>query len=107
MNPQPQTQPVTDEQLDSLIEAARPNLRNCFRAAIEQHAPVHFFEVAKLPLASGAEWSLVIAVMIEPFAALAGATMLQGMPAMQAAYAKLQKAPETAPLGSGFSVPGT
>lgn len=103
----PQSPPITDVQLDALIETARPVLRDCLRAAIKDYAPVHFIELGKIPLASGAEWSLMLAVMIEPFAALAGATMLQGMPAMQAAYAKLQKAPEIPPPGSGFSVPGT
>jgi hypothetical protein len=93
-------QPVTDQAIDALIEASRDNLRAAIRAAVEKLAPVHLFEIAKVPLQSGQQWNLVIAVMLEPMAGLVGATMLQGVPAMMAAYEKMQVKPVP------FSIPG-
>jgi hypothetical protein len=95
-------QPITDEQLDALIEAVRPQLRGMMRGAFEKLIPVHFLEVGKIPLPSGAQWQVVLAVMTEPMAALVGATALSGFPAMQAAFEKLREQPAT----TGFSVPG-
>jgi hypothetical protein len=94
---------ITDTQLDALIEAARPNLRAAIRASVEQLSPIHFFEIAKVPLQSGQEWTLNIAVMLEPMSTLISGMILQGVPPMMQAYEKL-KAPE--PAKSGFSVPG-
>ena len=96
-------QPLTDESIDALIEAARPALRSSIRASIEKLVPVHMFEVAKIPLPSGQQWQLVIAVMTEPMSSILAATALQGFPAMLAAFEKMQK-PAAPP--SGFSIPG-
>jgi hypothetical protein len=94
---------ITDAQLDALIEQARPNLRASIRAAIEQLSPIHFFEIAKVPLESGQQWQLSIAVMLEPMAGLISGMILQGVPPMMQAYEKL-KAP--APQKNGLSIPG-
>lgn len=99
-------QPATDEQINALIEQCRPALLNSIRAAIEKLAPIQMFEIAKVPLQSGQQWQLVIAVMLEPMSALVSGTVLQGVPAMMGAYEKLQKpaAPPSKP--NAFGIPG-
>lgn len=95
---------ITDQQIDDLIEAAKPNFRIALRAAMEHSAPAHMFEIAKLPLTSGQEWPVVVAILLEPMAAMLTHTILQGVPAMFAAYEKAQK--PAAPQASGFAIPG-
>jgi len=96
-------QPITDESIDALIEQAKPILRQSIRAAITQLVPIHLLEIAKIPLPSGQQWQLVLAVMTEPASNLVAGTMLNGFPSMIAAFEKMQKpAPQ-----SGFSIPGT
>lgn len=99
-------QPATDEQLNALIEQAKPALRESIRAAIEKLAPIQMFEIAKVPLQSGQQWQLVIAVMLEPMSALVSGTVLQGVPTMMAAYEKLQKPAAPAPKPNAFGIPG-
>jgi hypothetical protein len=94
---------MTDQQIDAYIEMARPNLRAAIRASVEQLSPIHFFEIGKVPLQSGGEWSLNIAVMLEPMSGLISGMILHGVPPMMQAYEKL-KSPE--PPKTGFSVPG-
>ena len=51
-----QAQPISDEQIDALIEEARPNLRAMIRGSFEQLVPVHLLEIGKIPLPSGQMW---------------------------------------------------
>ena len=95
-----QAQPITDESIDALIEAARPALRNSIRAAVEKLMPIHLFEIAKIPLQTGQQWQLVIAVMTEPMSALLSGTALHGFPGMMAAFEKMQKQAAAAPSSS-------
>lgn len=62
-------------------------------------------EAAIIPLPSGQQWKLVLAVMTEPMAALAGAVLLTGVPAMSAAFQKAQDQASPRPSG-GLMVPG-
>ena len=96
--------PITDEQLDSLIESNRQNFRTALRACMESLQPIMWFEIAKLPLPSGEQWQVGVAIALEPMAQMMMALSLQGMPAMEAAYRKLQT-PQNPPQGAGFTIP--
>jgi hypothetical protein len=103
MNPQP----ITDQQIDALIETARPQLRAMIRGVF-QGEPLHFLKIGEQPLPSGQTWQVVVAVMNEPFAAVASGTLMQGVPALMKAYEKLNKPAEPAiPSTAGFSIPGS
>jgi hypothetical protein len=99
-------QPITDQSLDALIEAARPNLREALRRGLQDLVPVSMMEAAIIPLPSGQQWKLVLAVMTEPMAALAGAVLLTGVPAMSAAFQKAQDPAPVPPTSGGLMVPG-
>lgn len=103
MTPSPQE--LSDEALDQLIEAARPSLRHMLRSTIKNEVPIHMVEIAKVPLPSGQQWSVTLAVMNEPFSVLAACTLMQGVPGMRAAFDKLNAKPETADPPPGFEIP--
>jgi hypothetical protein len=93
---------VTDEQIDALIESVKPNLRAAIRASFAPtFAPAHFLIMGTIPLPSGQEWKLVLAVMSEPTAEIVGTLVLQGVPGMTAAWQKM-----ASPPAAGFSAPG-
>jgi hypothetical protein len=105
VTPSPQqAQPISDEGLDQLIDAMRPQIREAIRAVFEG-SQCNMFELAQLPLPSGQKWSLVMAIMIEPFAAFAAHALMQGVPAMRASFEKQNAPAPSLPAGSGFEFP--
>jgi hypothetical protein len=98
--------PITDQQIDALIEQVRPQLRQMIRGVF-QGEPLHFLEIGKMPLPSGQTWQVVIAVMNEAFAGVASGTLMVGLPAFMKAYEKMNK-PAAVPVSEGaFSIPGS
>lgn len=102
-----QPQPITDTQIDALIETAKPAIRNMIRDVFSGVSPCNFLEIGKMPLPTGQEWQVVICIMNEAFAAVAAPTLLTGIPGLMDAYKKATT-PATAPPPSpgGFSIPG-
>ncbi len=98
--------PITDASIDALIEQAKPVLRSSIRAACEQLIPIHLVEIGKIPLPSGQQWQLVLAIMTEPMSNLVSAVALQGYPGIFSAFEKAQKSAEPAKVSGGFSIPG-
>lgn len=93
---------ITDEALDQLIETARPQIRAAFKETIANES-VSMFEVMKLPLPSGQQWSVAVFVMVEPYAILTAALIGNGVPGYQQSLVKRNAAPQpTEDLLGGF-----
>lgn len=90
-----------DARVDAVIEAATPNLKIALRNVLSSRDHAAMFDAAYMPLPSGQQWQVSIAVMSEPFAAIATPILSIGMNAMMRSFEKLQK-----PAEPGFSVPG-
>lgn len=97
---------ITDSQIDAHLESIKHRLRAAIRAAYDQLAPVNFLKVSDIPLPSGQNWQLVLAVMIEPMAELLAHTAMAGAPAMLASYAKMQQSATPGPTPSDSLIPG-
>jgi len=105
---------MTDAELDTLIEAARPSLRVAMRNAIEGKQQAMMFSLGQISFANKQSWSVSAFVLIEPLAALVQPMIMTGIPAMLASQMKPamkpsdQPSPSAPPRSSsgGLSVPG-
>lgn len=84
---------VTDEQLDALIERARPEIRRSLRGILNGEA-VHLFNIAEQPLPAGGSWAVVCCILSEPLACLTE-SVLKGADAMGNSYQKLHGPPKS------------
>ena len=101
MNP---AQTISDQQLDQMIDAVRPGLRGMLRNALTLSDPCSMLRIGLIPLKSGQQWEVVIAVLAEPFARMAKCALLDGWGSAMQSYEKLQ-APTPQGAG-GFQIPG-
>jgi hypothetical protein len=60
--------PLTDEQIDAVLEQQRPHLRACYRAMFEKGQPWVGVKVGSMPLPNGAQWDLMVLYCLEPVA---------------------------------------
>lgn len=106
---------MTDQELDSLIDTAKPTIRTMLRAVIEQGQHGGMFNIAAIPLPNGQVWDVVCGVFSEPASKLLAAMLAQGVPHMMESFAKLALKPGQPQLGAtqtpktggpgGFTVP--
>jgi hypothetical protein len=78
---------VSDEEIDALIDRAKPELRKAFRSILNGSA-VHFFNIGSQPLTSGERWDVVACIMSEPISRLVE-SVTGGVEKMGLSYAKL------------------
>lgn len=96
---------MTDADLDTFIDQAKPELRNALRAVLTGQSAQYLFDIAALPLPNGQTWAIVCAVLNEPVATMVEAigdgldrmneSMMKVVPpeAAQAAQAQMQQPP--------------
>ena len=107
---------MTDEQLDAIIEAAKPNLRTAIRQTTEQKQLAMMLNLGMVTFSNKQTWNVSCFVMTEPMAELVGPLIMHGVPNMIQAQMKPHMKPGEAPPSpaqpaqppkrGGFSIPG-
>lgn len=87
---------MTDQQLDELIDRAKPDLRKALRMILESQTGGHLFNIASQRLPSGARWDVVVAVLNEPTGRLVEA-VLEGTDRMTQSFVKAMGQPPPSP----------
>lgn len=73
---------MTDQELDVLLDQARPTLRTALRQVIEQKQTAMMFPLGLIKFPNEQKWDITCFVMIEPLAKLIAPLVLHGIPGM-------------------------
>jgi hypothetical protein len=107
---------MTDQELDVLLDKAKPALRTAIRAVLEKGAPGYLLTIAQMSLPNGQTWDITCGMFNEPLGKMVEAIAVTGFKQQMDSFAKLQ-APAGTPGGKpaagppkgpakAFSVPG-
>jgi hypothetical protein len=96
---------MTDQDLDALIEQARPELRTALRGILEGKHPDMMFPLGRIPFPNQQFWDVTCLVMIEPIHKLIAPLLVHGIPNMFASQAKPHMKPGAAPPADGTPAP--
>ncbi len=79
---------MTDQELDALIETARPILRKAIQSVIEQKQYAVMMPLGVIQFPNQQHWDVTCFILIEPLAKLIAPLVLHGIPNMFGSQAK-------------------